>query len=319
MGLNSYCGAFLGERKLEDLDSLGLISENIISPNEEILSYETLWAIKDIKEKQLRNLFSHHIPSKALLEISSQSNLFQTEDSYSQIKDEVSLFLKDLLKDDPVSMVLNKSFQCPESLITKYPVGLFYYKGDLSLLETRLISIVGSRKASEEGITEAKTLAKKLVAEGFTIVSGLAEGIDTSAHQSALENNGRTIGILGTPINEYYPKKNKDLQNKIGENHLLMSQVPFYRYAREPFPARKFHFPRRNKLMASISEATIVVEASDTSGSHSQARECLKQGKKLFILDSCFKNPKISWPKKYVEEGAIKVKEFSDILKNINE
>ncbi len=314
-------GFFLGEKNLEQLNDLGLITENIISPSKEMLAYETLWAIHDIKEKMLRELFSNHIPSKALLEVSSaQADFFEPEKSLNETENKVSVFLEEQsLDQNHFSFIVNKNFQCPEVLMKEYPVGLFYYKGDLSFLETRLISIVGSRKPSKEGITRAQNLAKGLVEENFTIVSGLAEGIDASAHKSAIENNGRTIGIIGTPINEYYPKSNKKLQEEIEKNHLLISQVPFYRYANEPFSSRKFHFPRRNKLMASISEATIVVEASDTSGSHSQARECLKQKKKLFILDSCFNNEKIKWPKKYLEKGAIRVKELSDILENINE
>ncbi|MCZ0932026.1 MAG: DNA-processing protein DprA [Oligoflexia bacterium] len=125
----------------------------------------------------------------------------------------------------------------------------------------------------------------------------------------------KTIGVIGTPINDYYPEENKELQDEIAENFLLISQVPFYKYATELFPHRKFHFPRRNKIMASISEATVIVEAGDTSGSLIQVRECFNQGKKLFILDSCFQNPKIKWPAKHEEKGAIRVKSTKDILK----
>ena len=151
----------------------------------------------------------------------------------------------------------------------------------------------------------------------YTIVSGLAKGIDTIAHETALSERGYTIGVIGTPINEYYPKENKNLQDKIAKKCLLISQVPFYKYATEPFPHRKFHFQRRNMTMASISEATVIVEAGNTSGSLIQARECIKQGKKLFILDSCFKNPKIKWPLRFEKKGAIRVKTTKDIIQSI--
>jgi len=148
----------------------------------------------------------------------------------------------------------------------------------------------------------------------FTIVSGLAAGIDTAAMESAIAESGRTIGVIGTPINATYPKENTGLQEKVAKEHLLISQVPFYRYANEPFMARKIHFTQRNETMAALSEATIIVEASDTSGSLTQARACLQQGRKLFILNSCFEVPEITWPKTYLERGAIRVREIDDIL-----
>ena len=182
----------------------------------------------------------------------------------------------------------------------------------------RAISIVGARKASKNGISKARQLTKELTAKGFVIVSGLAKGIDTVVHQSAIDHKGWTIGVIGTPINEYYPEENKRLQNKIAKDFLLISQVPFYKYAHEPFKHRAYHFPRRNMTMASISEATIIIEASNTSGTLVQARECLKQNKKLFILNSCFENNKIKWPASYEKKGAIRVKDTSDILKHLS-
>lgn len=199
------------------------------------------------------------------------------------------------------------------------PFGLFYYKGNLDILNTQCISIVGTRAPSEKGIKKAKQLSKELSNKGFTIVSGLANGIDTATYQSTIENNGNTIGVIGTPINKYYPKDNKELQNKIAKDFLLISQVPFYKYATEPFTHHRYHFPKRNKLMASISEATVVIEVSDTSGSLIQAKECLAQKKKLFILDFCFHNSEIKWLAKLEEKGAVRIKSASDILKHLNE
>ena len=301
------------------MQDLNFIEKNVISPYKEMVAYETLWAIenknKDFKERDLKELFSQYTPSETLEQISSQ-NFFNP---YDNIKNEVSNFLNHSLKNklNTFSIVVNRSIQYPESLTTAYPVGLFYYKGNLDILHTRCISIVGSRKPSLEAIEKTKKISRELANENITIVSGLAKGIDTVAHQSAIETGGNTIGVIGTPINEYYPKENKKLQDKIAKDFLLISQVPFYKYAKEPFPHHKFHFPRRNMTMASISEATVIIEASEISGSHTQARECLKQNKKLFILDSCFNNPEITWPVHYEKKGAIKIKEASDIFKHI--
>ena len=297
--------------------------KNIISPRKEMFAYETLWAMKDIKEKTLKEMFKQYTPSETLGKLFNQSGqreLFVSEQSFNKIQDEVNKFLEDSLwsKRLTFSIMVNKSIQYPKSLKYDYPIGLFYYKGNLDILDTKCISIVGARKASSKGILRAKQLVKELTAESFTIVSGLAQGIDTAAHQSAIENKGLTIEVIGTPINKYYPKENKKLQDEIAKDFLLISQVPFYRYAHEPFKYRAYHFPRRNMIMASISNATVIVEASDISGSLIQARECLKQNKKLFILESCFKNREIKWPHIFEKKGAIKVKNTSDILNHIN-
>jgi len=302
------------------------ISENfiqdVISPQQEMFAYEPLWAMEDIKEKTLKEMFKKYTPFETLKKISNQygqQELFAFKKSTAEIQEKVNKFLETSLGTQhlPFSIVVNRGIQYPENLKQDYPIGLFYYKGDLGILETRCISIVGARKGSPLGIQKAKELAKELSAREFTVVSGLAQGIDTVAHQSAIENNGFTVGVIGTPINKYYPPENKYLQDKIAKDFLLISQVPFYKYENEPFKHRSYHFPRRNMTMASISEATVIVEASDTSGSLIQARECLKQKKKLFIMDSCFNNPKISWPRTYEKKGAIKVKNSSDILDNI--
>ena len=301
------------------MQGLSLIEKNVISPYNEMLAYETLWAIKGIKEKILKESFSNYTPSETLKELTSQSALFSSKESSDKIKNKVSKFLDTSLKNEfkTFSIMVNKNFQYPENLNKIHPIGLFYYKGSLDILHTKCISIVGARKAIKCVIDSTKKLSKELVSEGFTIVSGLATGIDTAAHESAIKNGGNTIGVIGTPINKYYPKENKELQDEIAKKFLLISQVPFYKYANESFAHRKFHFPRRNGVMASISEATVIVEASDTSGSLTQARECLKQEKKLFILDSCFKNPKIKWPLNYEKRGAIRVKSAKDILRLI--
>ena len=293
-------------------------------PYEEMLAYETLLALKGIKPKDLKEQFKQLTPSEVLKNLGSQfeldSNLPQNNEE--DLKKKVEEFFKTELKDvlPTISVSVNRSFQYPPILNnTTFPVGLFYYKGDLGLLETRRISIVGARKAKEKGIKKAKELSRDLSKEGFTIVSGLAQGIDTVAHNSSIDSGGNTIAVIGTPINQYYPKENRKLQDKIARDFLLISHVPFYKYSKEPFSHHKFHFPKRNHVMACISEATVIVEASDTSGTLTQARECLKQGKTLFILDSCFQDPKIKWPKRYLDEKrAFRVKNASDILENLD-
>ncbi|MYA89100.1 MAG: DNA-processing protein DprA [Boseongicola sp. SB0662_bin_57] len=209
---------------------------------------------------------------------------------------------------------INKAGDYPAKLRdAKHPVELLYYQGTWELSEMRGLAVVGSRKPSEEGAKRAARLAKEIVRQNFSVVSGLAAGIDTVAHRAALDAGGRTIAVIGTPLGEKYPKENSELQDHIAEEHLLVSQVPVLRYAAHPFQHKRYYFPQRNATMSALTEGTIIVEAGETSGTLTQARAALYQGRKLFILDSCFQNPAITWPARFEKKGAIRVREPDDI------
>lgn len=211
---------------------------------------------------------------------------------------------------------INKAGDYPTKLRhAKHPVELLYYQGTWELSEMRSIAVVGSRKPSVEGALRAARLAKELVDNDFAVVSGLATGIDTAAHNAALKAGGRTIAVIGTPLGESYPKENAQLQALIAKDHLLISQVPVLRYANQPFNTKRYYFPERNATMSALTEGTIIVEASETSGTLTQARAALYQGRKLFILDNCFNNPDITWPARFEKEGAIRVRKPDDIWK----
>ena len=154
---------------------------------------------------------------------------------------------------------------------------------------------------------------KLLVEDDFTVVSGLAAGIDTMAHRTAMEEDGRTIAVIGTPLSHTYPHENAELQHRIAEEFLVVSQVPLKRYESQDYRFNRSFFPERNRTMSALTEATIIVEAGETSGTLIQARAALRQGRRLFILDSCFQNPDISWPSRFEAQGAIRVKDYDDI------
>ena len=166
------------------------------------------------------------------------------------------------------------------------PVELLYYRGAWELSERRSVAIVGSRKASEKGRMRAARIAKLMIEKGITVVSGLAEGIDSAAHIAALEAGGPTIAVVGTPLHHVYPKKHYLLQERIARNFLLISQVPALRYDQQDYRQNRLFFPERNVTMSALTEATIIVEAGETSGTLTQARAALHQGRKLFILNS---------------------------------
>jgi DNA processing protein len=176
---------------------------------------------------------------------------------------------------------------------------ILYVAGDTSLLrEGARVSIVGSRKASADGIQRAKKLARLLAQRATVVVSGLAEGIDTAAHTAGIEAVGRTIAVIGTPLDKVYPKKNAALQERIMRDHLVVSQFP------SGYPVQPKNFPIRNRTMALVSDATVIIEASDKSGSLHQGWEALRLGRGLFIAKSLVESDSVSWPEEMLHYGA---------------
>ena len=159
------------------------------------------------------------------------------------------------------------------------------------------VAIVGSRKASPEGIRRARKLAGLLAKRQITVVSGLAEGIDRAAHEAAIDRGGQTIGVLGTPLDKTYPKANAELQHYMMREQLVVSQFPV------GYPTKPSCFPMRNRTMALISHATVIIEATDKSGSLSQAWEALRLGRALFITQSTLEDSSVTWPEKMLEYG----------------
>jgi DNA processing protein len=174
-----------------------------------------------------------------------------------------------------------------------------WLEGDRSLLRPRpRVSIVGTRKPSPEGLKRAARLARELVAHDVVVVSGLARGLDTAAHRSCIENGGRTIAVLGGPLESVYPPENAGLQRVIAAEHLVVSQfAPGNRI-------RPTNFPRRNRTMALLTDATVIVEAGEGSGTLSQGWEALRLGRALFIMKSVAEDRALLWPAEMLGYGA---------------
>ena len=167
--------------------------------------------------------------------------------------------------------------------------------GDLSLLKRPCVAIVGTREVSEAGIAATEWLTRKLVKSGVVIVSGLAYGVDSIAHRTAIKSGGSTIAVIGTPLNMASPSDNASLQEEIYRDHLLISQFPIGE-ATQPT-----NFPIRNRLMATLSDATVVMEARNKSGTLHQAAERTKIGRWLFIAKSVVNDPDVSWPADFLK------------------
>jgi DNA processing protein len=188
-----------------------------------------------------------------------------------------------------------------------------YWAGDLQLLSRPSISIVGTREASHEGQVRARRLAQQLVSRGVVVVSGLARGIDAAAQSSAIENGGKTVAVIGTPLSQATPTENAALQETIWRDHLLIS--PF----QEGRPVLRSNFPQRNRVMAALSDATVIIEASDTSGTLHQAAECQRLGRWLFITKAVADDRSLTWPKKFLSyPKVVALVSAEDIFSRLN-
>ncbi len=280
-----------------------------ISLAKEMGAYEAIWSEPNVSFKSIAKRFN-----------SPQNTLPSDFVSLQRIEQYKSEALK-LLKTAGIGrfgICLNGTCDYPKRLLdAKHPIGLFYYQGNWDLVSSPSVSVIGTRNPTEAGKRRTRKLVRFLVREDLTITSGLARGIDTVAHQTSLEEGGKTMAVIGTPLNEYYPKENKSLQEYLSNKFLVISPVPFVRYSKQKIHHNKLFFPERNKLMSAITKATIIVEASERSGTLVQARAAIDQGRKLFILNSCFQNPTISWPDKFARLGAVRVKNFDDIMEHL--
>jgi DNA processing protein len=280
-----------------------------LSPIREVAAYEALWSNPDASVKRIAEMMRNH----PLLPLS----LLVTPTILDDYLKEVRPILRTLASSFGVCFTGEADY--PSKLFdAAYPVPLLYYMGAWNLIYSRSVAVVGTRNPTAAGIKRTQKLVKELVNDGYTIISGLAKGIDTIAHQTAIDCGGKTIAVIGTPINEHYPKENKALQQQIAAEHLLVSQVPLIRYSKQDYRLNRFFFPERNKTMSALSLATIIVEAGETSGSLIQATAALEQKRKLFILDSCFQKPELTWPDRFLKKGAIRVKEYQDISSNLS-
>jgi DNA processing protein len=295
----------------------------VISPVNEAAAYEALWThnnvdsfakISKIFKKYSNDASPYEIFKNTLCEKEftlTRKFRIDLENSLQKIKNNL---LKILEEFNDIEICINETLDYPKKLLdAKDPIKILYYQGNWELAFAPSLAVVGTRNPSESGIKNTKDLVKFLVKKNFTIASGLAKGIDTVAHKTAIEEGGQTFAVIGTPLSEVYPKENAKLQEQIRRDFLLISQIPFIKYNLQDYRKNRWFFPERNKTMSALTLGTVIVEASETSGTLVQAKAALEQGRKLFILDSCFSNKNLTWPEKFQKKGAIRIKSFDDI------
>ncbi len=189
----------------------------------------------------------------------------------------------------------------------KGPPLLLYVNGDVDTLHMPCLAIVGSRNPTRGGTLNATQFSRHLAAGGFTVVSGLAEGVDTAAHHGALDGGGKTIAFLGHGIDRVYPASNRDLAHRIAATGALVSEYPL------GTAPEKFHFPERNRLISGVSIGTLVVEAARRSGSLITARLAAEQGREVFALPGSIHNPLARGCHTLIRQGAKLVESADDI------
>ena len=281
-----------------------------ISPLLELGAYEALWENRETSFKTLSEKFS------------AQPGALPSDFVPGQKARENAAFVRRHFEKADIGhfgVRVHGAGEYPEKLRdAAFPVELLYYQGWWDLVDSRSVAVVGTRKPTQDGLARTRRLVRELVKDDFTIVSGLAAGVDTAAHEAAIDAGGRTIAVIGTPLSHVYPRENADLQRRIAKDFLVISQVPLRRYESQDFRLNRFFFPERNITMSALTEATIIVEAGETSGTLIQARAALQQGRKVFILDSCFQNKRLTWPQRFADKGAIRVVDYNDIRKHLS-
>ncbi len=197
----------------------------------------------------------------------------------------------------------------PKELLTLYdaPVGLFV-GGDLTALQTLQVAIVGSRRQTPLGRKIARQFSQGLVQSGLGVISGLAKGIDASAHQACCEVGGQTIAVAGCGLDIIYPRENRALAHNVQKQGCIISEYPI------GVPPKKEHFPARNRIIAAIALGVVVVEAAQRSGSLITARLAAEQGKEVFAIPGSILSSQSAGCHHLIQQGAVLAQSVEDVL-----
>jgi len=218
-----------------------------------------------------------------------------------------------LIKKENVKVITIKDEEYPANLKEIYsPPAALYVKGELKKEDKLSIAIVGSRHYSNYGRDTAQRLAGELAQLGITVVSGMARGIDTFAHNGALDSKGRTIAVLGSGLSNIYPPENKALVYKIAERGAVISEFPM------ATPPLAGNFPRRNRIISGLSLGTVVVEAAEKSGALITARCAYEQGREVFSVPGEVGRNNAFGTNQLIKDGAKLVETANDIIEELS-
>lgn len=200
----------------------------------------------------------------------------------------------------------------PDRLLESYsPPIVLTFQGNLDLLKTRCLAIVGGRIYPEHAPEIINNFSQGIIKSGITTVSGLAKGVDSIAHQSTIVHGGATIAVIGTGLRQYYPKENKNLQDEIAEKHLLISEYP------PEIGAKRFHFPQRNRIIAGVSHGVLVANAKNHSGSLITGNLALQNNRDVFAFPGELNDPLYEGSNKLIQAGAKLVLQSEDVSEDL--
>lgn len=191
------------------------------------------------------------------------------------------------------------------------PPAALFVEGKPDLLWLPQLAVIGSRNPTAGGLDHARQFSAELVRNGMAITSGLADGIDSAAHQAALESGGMTIAVCGTGLDIVYPSSSKELADRIAQSGVLVSEFP------TGTPPKRSHFPSRNRIISGLSLGVLVVEAGLNSGTLITARQAGEQGREVFALPGSLHNPLVKGCHRLIREGARLVESVQDILSEL--
>ena len=191
------------------------------------------------------------------------------------------------------------------------PPMMLYAKGRLELLSAPSLAVVGSRNATAQGIANAERFSEVLSQAGLTIVSGMALGIDTAAHQGSLRGPGSTIAVIGTGIDIVYPARNRGLAHRIADSGCIVSEYPL------GMPAIASNFPRRNRIISGLARGVLVIEAAAQSGSLITARMAAEQGREVLAIPGSIHSPLAKGCHQLIKQGAKLVESAQDVLEEL--
>lgn len=264
------------------------------------------------------------IKARLTMMISNQEMLYiiKISQNSDNLEQDAFLFLKNkwrgekfnqflpLFRQQNVSDILAINYlsdEYPDILREIYnPPALLFYRGDIKLLKTNCLAIVGAREATEYSYRCINGIISTIKSQ-YAIVSGLAKGVDGWAHQAALNNHAKTIAVIGNCLDDYYPTKNKKLQDDIFEYGLVISEYP------PGCHIMRWHFPQRNRIIAGVSQKVIVTEAKERSGSLITAEIALQENRDVYAIPGRIGDTLSLGCNKLIEEGAIPLINFKEL------
>ncbi|MBD3233813.1 MAG: DNA-protecting protein DprA [candidate division Zixibacteria bacterium] len=287
--------------------------------SEHIYDYIGLSLIPGIGEIRFHRLISHFKTASAVFDADIQelmeagkislnrANVLKAGYNQRDVESKLSK-----LKDCNISIITLEDADYPENLRQlNDPPPLLYFQGEIKYADSHCIAIVGSRKASPYGKSMTTRISEELVDAGFTVVSGFARGIDTIAHRTALDCDGKTIAVMGCGIDVVYPSENKELFTRITQSGCIISEF-------EPGkPPEARNFPKRNRLISGIASGVVIVEAAIKSGALLTANHALEQGREVFAVPGPVNSPSSEGTNNLIKSGAKLTTSINDILEEL--